>query len=649
MPSIRDSISSVKGHLGLPTSSSRRQSRPASPNPSTHARSSRPPSRSEDVDMQDATSTVDPATSSSPPPTLKQPTHHRHSSLGVPSINEPQFPRSRSPSIAPMPDNEVQAQASLSTQCAMSFAAVVQELAPIPAIGPLIGCLTFVFQAVEKTRVNKEQWDLLRGRCVMVTRIAGAQVTNYGGPDYPGLNNSAKTLHDTITNIGERAVYFNNMHEIFALLQYQSISEEIRGHFAQLDVCLRMFSYASDVAQMQWIGEFSAVQRAELQELADMKKLIVGLSGNVDTIGKTNDEVKSIVIQVDAKLQKVLDDNTEILQNQRTTTMASYTDAEKIVKTIRTVTKLQPPPQILLGRQCIPESKLPIKTGVTCDIYVASFLGGEKVAKKVFRIGTSDEEHVKKYAERFLRDAKLWWTFRSDYTLPFYGVGMEAYESDKHFQLYMVSPLMKNFDAVTYLKQYRTNAGINQNILRIITDAARGLQYLHKREPAVVHSGMRGDNILIKDSGGAVLGGFGLTKALQGGSSTENGSGNLLPAVMTGKTESQRWMAPEMFEDDQPVLQTPSDIWGWAMAAVELVSGNVPYFKTKQTHSLAVQIGRGKRPARKDHVEFDKYALQPDELWALLERCWAIEASERPTIDEVIAELERIKAMTNPN
>ena len=79
--------------------------------------------------------------------------------------------------------------------------------------------------------------------------------------------------------------------------------------------------------------------------------------------------------------------------------MASYADAEKIVKTIRTVTKLQPPPQILLGRQCIPEAKLPIKTGVTCDIYVASFLGGEKVAKKVFRIGTSDEEHVKKYAE----------------------------------------------------------------------------------------------------------------------------------------------------------------------------------------------------------------------------------------------------------
>ena len=35
------------------------------------------------------------------------------------------------------------------------------------------------------------------------------------------------------------------MQEFLALFQYQNISEEIRGHFAQLDVCLRMFSVCS--------------------------------------------------------------------------------------------------------------------------------------------------------------------------------------------------------------------------------------------------------------------------------------------------------------------------------------------------------------------------------------------------------------------
>lgn len=156
-------------HIGLPTSTSKRHSRAPSFSSST---SSRPPSQA-DVDMQDGTSpsTSTPTPTSPPPlqtptqtssPSPIQPTHNRHSSLEVPTINTHfsmpsphHFPRPRSPSITPMPDNEVRAQASLSTQCAMSFAAVVQELAPIPCIGPLVGCLTLVFQAVEKTRVNK--------------------------------------------------------------------------------------------------------------------------------------------------------------------------------------------------------------------------------------------------------------------------------------------------------------------------------------------------------------------------------------------------------------------------------------------------------------------------------------------------------------
>jgi serine/threonine-protein kinase RIO1 len=79
--------------------------------------------------------------------------------------------------------------------------------------------------------------------------------------------------------------------------------------------------------------------------------------------------------------------------------VTSYADAQQIVKTILTVTGLRLPPRILLGKQCILDANVPIKTGVTCDIYSASFLGGEKVAKKVFRIGMSEKEHVERYAQ----------------------------------------------------------------------------------------------------------------------------------------------------------------------------------------------------------------------------------------------------------
>ncbi|KAG8723283.1 hypothetical protein FRC09_003937 [Ceratobasidium sp. 395] len=587
------------------------------------------------------------ADSVSPPPRAS---HQSRSPLSVPTTVAPtpqdhgsnfsnnwSRSRSRLPHDLAPPENELRASMALSTQCALSLATVAAELAPIPCIGVLIGCLTMVFQAVEKARVNKEQWKLLQGRCVMVSRIAGAQVTNYGGEHYNGLQHASEILHDAITHIGERAHYWNQMHELVAFVQFEGISEEIRAHFSTLDSCLNLFSYATDVAQMQWVGEFDAVQRRELAQLKQMRTLMGGMDLKLDS-ANTQDTIVKVTSETLTLLQNIMDEKVAILQNQATTPVAAYADAQQIVQTIRTVTNMQLPTHLLVGRQCILDANVPIKTGVTCDVYIASFLTNEKVAKKVFRIGMSEKQHVERYAHDFLRDAELWATFRSDYTLPFYGIGMEAFEGDRHFQLYMVSPLMKNFDAVTYLKQHKKNPGMKEGIMRIITDAAKGLQYLHNRDPPVVHCGMRGDNILITDSGGGVLGGFGLTKALQ----NSTGNEKIPPAVMTGKTESQRWMAPEMFAEDSPVLQTPSDVWGWAMAALELISGVPPYYHNKQPHTVMLEIRMNRRPQRAKHADFEKYALKPDEMWLLLEKCWAIEPEDRPTMDEVVRILRKM-------
>ena len=54
-----------------------------------------------------------------------------------------------------MPDTEVPAQASLSTQCTVSLATVVRELTPIPSMRSVAEGLEPVFQAVEKMKVNK--------------------------------------------------------------------------------------------------------------------------------------------------------------------------------------------------------------------------------------------------------------------------------------------------------------------------------------------------------------------------------------------------------------------------------------------------------------------------------------------------------------
>ncbi|KAF8678650.1 kinase-like protein [Rhizoctonia solani] len=595
----------------------------------------------QDVDMTDGTNSSQSRPASMPVPMPTGTTSTASSRL----TPEPSHARRNSHSrtrtssyVPPVPENENRALSSLATQCALTLSEVTKEIAPIPAIGPLCGCLKQVFQAVERSKVNKDQWKLLRGRCVMVMRIAGAHVDNYGKEQYPNLDEAAAVLQETLNRIEERARYYNEMNELIALVLYQSISDEIRMLFADLDACLSLFNFTAEVAQDQWTGEYQAVQRRESSELQRLRGELEKMNVSFDALRSNQGELLEKTNRMVDALQQVLNDKSMILQDQSTTTVATYVDAQQLVRTILSVTKLQLPPKLLLGKQCNLDAPIPIKTGITCDIYQASFLGGEKVAKKVFRIGMSDKEYVEKYATRFLRIANLWSEFRSDYTLPFYGIGMESFEGDNHFQLYMVSPLMKNFDAVSFLKQYRNNQGMKRGMLRIITDAAKGLQYLHNRDPPVVHSGMRGDNILITDSEGGILGGFGLTKALE-----SVGNNKIPPAVMTGKTESQRWMAPEMFVDDPP-LETPCDVWGWAMAALEIISGSIPYHTHKQAMTIILQISKGP-PRREHHAKFEEYAYRPDEMWALLEKCWAMEPSERPSIDEVLVELKRIAKM----
>jgi hypothetical protein len=80
-----------------------------------------------------------------------------------------------------------------------------------------------------------------------------------------------------------------------------------------------------------------------------------------------------------------------------------------------------------------------------------------------------------------------------------------------------------------------------------------------------------------------------------------------------------------------------------ALRCSQLISGLVPYYHNKQPHTVMLDIRMNKKPRRAKYADFEKYALQPDQMWVLLERCWEVEPEDRLTIDEVLVELERIQ------
>ncbi|CAE6460254.1 unnamed protein product [Rhizoctonia solani] len=315
-------------------------------------------------------------------------------------------------------------------------------------------------------------------------------------------------------------------------------------------------------------------------------------------------------------------------------------DSEVLLEQVQRITNHAPSADHVLKGQISHRETVPISHGMTFDVYRGKLNDGETVAIKILRQKLSNDGDGVRFVERMMRQVQLWSSFSSPFILECRGIGMqmtvssEDEEYDK-FQLYLVSPFLKRGNAVQYIAKLRKE-GSYVNILKYLRDAALGIQHLHHRDPPCVHASIRGENVLIKDDGtaSACLNGFGLTKAFRVGKLIE----------LTGDNRKYQWMAPELMAEDKPPLNPSCDIWAWAMTALELITGKQPYYQFGNQMSVNLHehvVKQGKRPARSDYPTFEEYCPQPDLMWALLEKCWK-NASERPTIDDVIQGLEVI-------
>ncbi|KAJ1306264.1 hypothetical protein OPQ81_010968 [Rhizoctonia solani] len=310
---------------------------------------------------------------------------------------------------------------------------------------------------------------------------------------------------------------------------------------------------------------------------------------------------------------------------------------EVLSEQVRQITGHTPDAAYILTGKISHREAVAVSQGMTFDVYRGKLIDGEAIAIKLLRQKLKNDGEGVRFVERIVRQVQLWTSFSSPFILECRGIGMqmtvsaEEEEYDR-FQFYLVSPFMRHGDAVQYIAKLRQK-GSYVNILKYLRDSALGIQYLHHRDPPCVHASIRGENVIIKDDGTACLNGFGLTKALVAGKLIE----------LTGDSSRYHWMAPELLDRDRPPLYPSCDIWAWAMTALQLITGQKPYYQIKAQWTFHDHVVKqGKRPERRDYPTFEQYCPQPDLMWDLLEKCWA-SPSERPTIDKVIIELEKIE------
>jgi serine/threonine protein kinase len=155
---------------------------------------------------------------------------------------------------------------------------------------------------------------------------------------------------------------------------------------------------------------------------------------------------------------------------------------------------------------------------------------------------------------------------------------------------------------------------------QIALDAAWGLKDLHGY--SILHRDLKSLNILLDDRLRAKLADFGLAKVKQETSSQSTiAKGTVL------------WMAPELFKRKAEVTEA-ADIWSLGMVLWELASREIP-FKDAQNQ---LQAMGWIKDGEKEEIPSDC----PAELKPIIESCWDLMPSQRPTVIQVVERLKRL-------
>ena len=114
-------------------------------------------------------------------------------------------------------------------------------------------------------------------------------------------------------------------------------------------------------------------------------------------------------------------------------------------------------------------------------------------------------------------------------------------------------------------------------------------------------------------------------------------------AATPGVVGISRWLAPELINpprkkgNQQPAGTEQADIFAFAMLAIELFTGALPFGDVR--HETAIlMIAQGQRPGKPQAAENRGFT---PEIWKSIQKCWNQNPAKRPGIDDVVGAWQR--------
>lgn len=260
--------------------------------------------------------------------------------------------------------------------------------------------------------------------------------------------------------------------------------------------------------------------------------------------------------------------------------------------------------------------------GATGEVVAGDWLGTPVAVKKMLTQSVFPE------AKRvFQREINILSTLQHPNILRLYGI----YELDKNTDALVLELGTRSLhDAIP-----RPGGMPMSDVVRIGLATARGLLYLHTRNPPVTHCDVKPANVIFDSHDKPMLADFNIshTASLSGisvGTSVTN---------VGGLRGTINYTAPENFDpDSQGYACTPSDIYGMGCVLFEMVTGSAPWTGSA-IMAIFGKVCRGERPTLPPGL--------PPAMATLITECWAPDPSQRPSAAVVVQRLLLLDVATD--
>ncbi|XP_065858179.1 uncharacterized protein [Euphorbia lathyris] len=151
--------------------------------------------------------------------------------------------------------------------------------------------------------------------------------------------------------------------------------------------------------------------------------------------------------------------------------------------------------------------------------------------------------------------------------------------------------------------------------LKMALDVARGMNYLHHRNPPIVHRDLKSSNLLVDRNWTVKVGDFGLSRWKNATFlSTKSGRG------------TPQWMAPEVLRNEPS--NEKSDVFSFGVILWELMTVSVPWTNLNSLQVVGVVGFMNRR------LELPE-ALDP-KIASVIRDCWQSDPGQRPSFEDII-------------